>query len=166
MPPPVGAAAAFGISYRPETTDDGPFLAALYASTRADELAAFGWPPEMQSAFLGQQHQAQHRHYRAAYADAEWLIVLQGGVAVGRLYLEPREAALHLIDISLVPERCGTGLGSAILADLIEHARALGKAVSLQVEKTNRARRLYERLRFRTTADNGLYDWMERPLDA
>lgn len=166
MPPPIGAAAAFGISYRAETGDDGPFLAALYASTRAEELAAFGWPPEMQSAFLGQQHEAQHRHYRAAYAVGEWLIVLQDGVAVGRLYLEPREGTLHLIDISLVPERRGTGLGGAILADLIAGARTMGKAVSLQVEKSNRARRLYERLGFRTTADNGLYDWMERPLDA
>lgn len=163
MPPPVGAAAAFGIAYRAETDADRPFLAALYASTRADELAAFGWPPEMQSAFLAQQHDAQHRHYRAAYADAEWLIVLQEGAAIGRLYLEPRDATLHLIDISLLPERRGIGLGGAILADLIKHGRAMGKAVSLQVEKTNPARRLYERLGFRTTADSGLYDWMERP---
>lgn len=165
MPPPIGAAAAFGISYRAEAGDDEPFLAALYASTRGEELAAFGWPPEMQSAFLGQQHEAQHRHYRVAYADAEWLIVMQDDVAVGRLYLEPREAVLHLIDISLIPDRRGTGIGGAILADLIAHARTLGKAVSLQVEKTNRARRLYERLGFRPTADNGPYDWMERPAD-
>jgi len=165
MPPPIGAAAAFGISYRAETEEDRPFLAALYASTRAEELAAFGWPPDMQCAFLAQQHEAQHRHYRGAYAAAEWLILLQEGGAVGRLYLEPREAALHLIDISLVPDRRGTGIGGAILADLIEQGRTLGKAISLQVEKTNRARRLYERLGFRTTADNGLYDWMERPAE-
>jgi ribosomal protein S18 acetylase RimI-like enzyme len=148
-----------------ETDEDRPFLASLYASTRAEELAAFGWPPGMQSAFLGQQHEAQHRHYRAVYADAERLIILRDAVAVGRLYLEPRDSTLHLIDISLVPERRGAGLGGAILADLVAQARTLGKAVSLQVEKTNPARRLYERLGFRTTADNGLYDWMERPAD-
>jgi GNAT superfamily N-acetyltransferase len=119
----------------------------------------------MQSAFLAQQHQAQHRHYRAAYADAEWLIVLRNGAAVGRLYVERRERTLHLIDISLVPEQRGAGLGSAILADLIDQGRALGTPVSLQVEKTNPAGRLYNRLGFRTTADNGLHDWMERPLD-
>ena len=45
MPPPVEAAAAFGIAYREMTDDDLPFVAALYATTRAartrgDRLAA------------------------------------------------------------------------------------------------------------------------------
>ena len=62
-----------------------------------------------------------------------------------------------------MPERRGAGLGAALLADLIAQAEALGKAASLQVEKINPARRLYERLGFRTTADNGPYDAMERP---
>jgi len=145
------------------TDEDLPFVAALYASTRADEIAAFGWPPELARAFLDQQQRAQEHHYRAAYPAADWLIVEQEGRPIGRLYVEERAQSLHLIDISLVPERRGSGAGSALLADLIAHADALGKAASLQVEKVNPARRLYHRLGFRTTADNGPYDAMERP---
>ena len=39
MPPPLRAAAPFGIAYRPMTDDDLPFVDALFASTRAEEVA-------------------------------------------------------------------------------------------------------------------------------
>lgn len=162
MPPPVRAAAGFGIAYRPETEDDLPFIAALYASTREDELAPLGWPDRTRAAFLDQQHRAQHRHYRNVYPRAEWLIIEDGGVPVGRLYIEARGDSLHLIDIALVPERRGAGLGGAILTDLIDHAEALRKPVSLQVEAFNPARRLYDRLGFRAVGEHGPYLLMER----
>ena len=43
------------------------FAAALYASTRAEELALTGWPEERRGTFLDQQHRAQHHHYRTYY---------------------------------------------------------------------------------------------------
>jgi ribosomal protein S18 acetylase RimI-like enzyme len=135
---------------------DLPFVAALYASTRAEEVAATGWPPAMQQAFLAQQHEAQHRHYRQVHPDADWLIVEQAGEPIGRLYLDEREDGLRLIDISLLPARRGTGLGTALIADLMDHCRGRGKAVSLHVAKNNpAARRLYWRLGFRRIADQG-----------
>ena len=161
---PLRAAAGLGLAVRPMTDSDRPFVAALYASTRTAEIAGFGWPPELTRAFFDQQHRAQEHHYRAVYPGADWLIVEQEGQPIGRLYVEERVQSLHLIDISLVPERRGSGAGSALLADLIAQADSLGKATSLQVEKVNPARRLYERLGFRATADNGLYDAMERPF--
>jgi ribosomal protein S18 acetylase RimI-like enzyme len=145
MPPPVAAAAAFDITYRPETDADLPFVAALYASTRADELAATGWPDEMRAAFLEQQHRAQHAHYRAVHPDGEWLLVERGGAPVGRLYLAAQDDMLLIVDISLLPAMRGTGLGTAILTDVLA---AEARPVQLHVERTNRARRLYERLGF------------------
>ena len=160
MPPPVEAAASFGIAYRAMTEADLPFVARLYASTRADELAATGWPEEMRAQFLDQQHRAQHQHYRSAWPEGEWLIVEQEGAPVGRLYLGEEDASLRLIDISLIPESRGAGLGAAILADLKRDAAARGKSVVLHVEKGNRARRLYERLGFATVEDKGAYERM------
>lgn len=145
MPPPLAAAAAFGISYRPETDDDLPFVAALYASTRADELAATGWPEEMRAAFLAQQHQAQHAHYRAVHPDGEWLLIEQGGAPIGRLYLAGQDEMLLLVDIALLPETRGAGLGTAILTDLLASEI---RPIQLHVELTNPARRLYYRLGF------------------
>jgi len=166
MGPPLRAAAAFGIRYRPEREDDLPFLAALYASARGREFAGLGWPPEMLSAFLGQQFDAQHRFYRARFPAAEWLIVEAEDAAIGRLAVERRESSLHLIDIALTPERRGGGLGGAILADLIDEAEALELPLSLQVDHANPARRLYERLGFRTLEARPPYEWMERPRAA
>jgi ribosomal protein S18 acetylase RimI-like enzyme len=161
VPPPLQAAAAHGIAYRPMTDEDLPFVARLYASTRAREVAATGWPAEMQAAFLDQQHRAQHMSYRGAYPDAEWLIVEQGGDAIGRVYLAETADELLLIDISFLPDRTGQGLGGAILADLLAFAGAKDKRVGLHVEKFNPAKRLYERLGFTFAEDNGLYERME-----
>jgi GNAT superfamily N-acetyltransferase len=161
MPPPIEAAAAFGIGYRPMTDADLPFVAALYASTRAEEVAATGWPPETQRAFLDQQHQAQHFHYRNVYPGAEWLIIERASAPIGRLYLDETDAGLLLMDISLLPERRGAGLGGAILADVLALAGAKGKPVSLHVEIRNPARRLYQRFGFTIVESQGVYDLME-----
>ena len=158
MPPPLCAAGELGVSYRPMTADDLPFVAALYASTRREEVARTGWPGEMQEAFLRQQHEAQHSHYSIHFADAEWLIVEREGAAIGRLYLREDPGRLHIIDISLIPQCRGRGIGGAILRDILALARASGRGVSIQVEKFNPARRLYDRLGFRAVEDLGIYD--------
>lgn len=160
MPPPVAAAAAFGINYRAETADDLPFVAALYATTRADELAATGWPEAMKAAFLDQQHRAQHAHYRAAHPDGEWLLIEQDGAPVGRLYLAEEEAMLLIVDISLLPAARGAGLGTAILTDLLA---AETRPAQLHVELTNPARRLYERLGFELAETQAFRVRMVRP---
>jgi ribosomal protein S18 acetylase RimI-like enzyme len=155
MPPPlVREAAAFGISYRPMTDGDLPFVAALYAGTRAEEVAATGWPVPMQAAFLEQQHRAQHAHYRSSWPDGEWLLIERAGEPIGRLYLAGQDDMLLLVDISLLPGERGAGLGGAILADLLAGER---RPVQLHVERTNRARRLYERLGFEVVEEQAIY---------
>lgn len=161
MPPPLRAAARLGVSYRPMTDEDMPFLAALYYSTRAEEVAQTGWPAEMQQQFLAQQFDAQHRHYQRHYADAEWLVIERGGEAVGRLYIEEWQSQIRIIDIALVPAARGLGIGAAIFEDTFDDARAKGKKVSIHVEKNNPARRLYFRLGFEMIADEGVYDLLE-----
>lgn len=161
MPPPLDRAGPLGISYRTMTDADLPFTAALYTSTRAEEMAANGWPPELQATFLKQQHEAQHRHYSCHFADAEWLIIERSGEAIGRLYLDETPASFHIVDISLLPHCRGAGIGSTILADLLDHARTNGKTVGINVAKDNPARRLYDRMGFRFMADQGVYDLME-----
>ena len=163
MPPPLRAAAGFGVSYRPMADDDLPFVGELYASTRREEVAATGWPAEIQEAFLRQQHEAQHSHYAQHFAEAEWLIVERAGEAIGRLYLHEHPEQFHIVDISLVPAARGHGIGGAILRDVLDEAHALGKAVTIHVEKVNPARRLYERLGFVMVEDLGIYDLMRAP---
>lgn len=157
-------AAALGLECRAMTDVDLPFVAELYASVRAAELALTGWPAEMRGAFLEQQHRAQHQHYRAHYPDADWLIIERQGKRIGRLYVDEAPGDLHLIDISLLDCSRGRGVGTAIIADLIAHADAGGKSLSLFVEPNNPARRLYLRLGFESEGIAGAYESMRRPV--
>jgi RimJ/RimL family protein N-acetyltransferase len=161
VPPQLRDAAAFAITYRPMTDGDLPFVEALFASTRAEEVARTGWPAEMQAAFLRQQHHAQHRHYQASYSDAEWLIIEREGVPIGRLYLarQNKGRTLLLVDISLVPAARGAGLGTAIINDLLAGET---RTVELHVERFNPAFRLYERLGFETIEEEAVYFRMLR----
>jgi ribosomal protein S18 acetylase RimI-like enzyme len=163
MPPPLVAAAAHGLSYRPTTQADLPFLFEVYASTRAEELAETGWPVEMRLAFLRQQFDAQHHHYTTYYPDAEWLVIEREGERLGRLYLEEWSNQLRIIDIALLSIARGKGCGAAVLTDIIAMASARGKKVSIHVEKYNPAMSLYRRLGFVTAEDKGVYDLMEHP---
>ena len=148
-----------GLDFRLETDLDKPFLAALYASTRADEFAVLDWTDE-KSAFLNMQFDAQHSHYRNHYPDAEWLIVVADREPVGRLYLERWRSEIRIIDIALLPHWRRRGLGRAILKDLLNVARAESRAVGIHVETVNPAQRLYRRLGFQSVEDKGVYQLM------
>lgn len=161
MPPPLRAAGALGISYRPIAEADLPFLAAVYGSTRTEELEPTGWSEEMKNDFLAHQFNAQHAHYQRHYPDAEWLVIERGGESAGRLYLEEWPSQIRLIDIALLPGFRGSGTGSAILSDLLLWAKEKGKPVTIHVEKNNPARSLYDRLGFRFRDEAGVYDLLE-----
>jgi GNAT superfamily N-acetyltransferase len=159
-----------GLALRPAGEADRSILLAVYAGTREDELALTDWPAEQKLFFVTQQFEAQDQHYRLHYPGAEFLVIerrtAEGLLPVGRLYLHHRPSEIRLMDISLLPAARGSGLGSVLLAHLLDTARRAGKRLSIHVEKMNRARRLYERLGFVVVADVGVYDLMEwRPPD-
>lgn len=141
--------------------EDVPFVAQVYASTRLEELAVTGWPIDRRMAFLQQQHEAQHRHYRATYSGAQWLIIELADAAVGRLYRVEWPEEIRVIDISLLPEARRGGIGTQIMAAVQAEARRLGKKVSIHVEKNNPAHSLYRRLGFTIVQDKGVYDLLE-----
>ncbi len=145
------------ISFRPIRGDDREFLYRIYASTRADELAMVDWPEEQKAGFLRQQFEAQHHHYQEYYKDAEFLLVEKDGVPVGRFYVARWEKEIRLVDIALLPEHRGAGLGGALVASLLAEGAAAGKPVSIHVEVFNPALRLYRRLGFEPAGERGPY---------
>lgn len=146
--------------------EEEPFVAAVYFSTRTEELAPTGWPDEFKRAFLTHQHRAQHHHYRTYYEGADWLIVERDGVPAGRLYVHETASEIRLIDIALLPEHRGQGLGRAMILDLVDHAASAAKPVTLHVEHENPVRRLYLRLGFVPGEDVGAYQAMALPPPA
>jgi ribosomal protein S18 acetylase RimI-like enzyme len=168
-PVPFGwaRAAGLGLTFRRLTEADLPFLARVYASTRAEELAAVTSMTDAEkAAFLDAQFELQHAHYRKHYPQADWLVTARDGEDVGRLYIERWPSQHRIIDIAFLPEHRGQGFGEALLRDLMDEAGATGKAVSIHVEKDNPAMRLYRRLGFVTEEDKGVYDlmrWTSQP---
>ena len=151
-----------GLILRPETEADLEFLYRLYASTRADEMAVLDWTPEEKEAFLRGQFSAQRGHYREHYRDARFDVIERQGEAIGRLYVLRRPDDIIVVDIALMPEHRGQGLGGGLMRALLDEAAAAGKSVSIRVQLYNPALRLYERLGFQTKGeDDGLYRPME-----
>jgi len=149
------------IRLRPEVPEDAAFLFRLYASTRADEMKLVPWDDSQKEAFLRMQFQAQATHYHRYYPDASYDVILREGQAIGRLYVNPSEDAILLIDIALLPEHRGAGIGAQLLNGILSQAAAQGKRVQIHVERENPAMRLYTRLGFQKLEDQGIYFFME-----
>lgn len=148
---------------RPVAPGDEPFLFAVYASTRTEELAPVPWSEEEKQAFLRQQFAAQHRYYTEQFPGCSFDVILRAGQPAGRLYVDRREREISIIDIALLPEHRRAGIGSALLQTILEEADRDRKPVVIHVEHFNPALRLYERLGFRKVDDSGVYFLMERP---
>jgi ribosomal protein S18 acetylase RimI-like enzyme len=145
------------ISLRPIKPEDDSFLTGVYASTRMEELAVTGWSDEEKTLFCRRQFDAQTAHYRENYPGALLQVIEREGVSIGRLYVAHWEREIRIMDIALLPEHRGSGIGTELLRELQEEARAAGKSLTIHVERFNPALRLYERLGFRQIEDKGVY---------
>ena len=147
---------------RPVTEHDGEFLFAVYASTRVEELAQVGWTDAQKEDFLRQQFDAQRRCYEGDYPGAEFKVILADGQPAGRLYVHRREREIRIMDLALLPEFRGRGIGTGLLSEIFAEGDRTGRRVSIHVEVFNPALRLYERLGFRQVATHGVYLLLER----
>jgi ribosomal protein S18 acetylase RimI-like enzyme len=144
------------VTLRPVREADLPFLRALYASTREQELSVVPWTAEQKAAFIDMQFEAQDRYYRTHYANGRLDVIEMDGTPVGRLYVDNGATDVRVIDITVSPEHRGRGLGGALMRDILARARTEGRAVSVHVEDGNPARRLYERLGFVEVEQRGI----------
>ncbi|WP_233595567.1 MULTISPECIES: GNAT family N-acetyltransferase [Corallococcus] len=155
---------------RPVTPVDDGFLFTLYASTRARELASWGWGAAQQEVFLRTQYQAQSRHYAAIYSPEGHALIEVDGVPVGRQWLVRTEAETLLVDLALLPSHQGQGLGTRLLCAIQEEAARARVAVRLNVTRDNPALRLYTRHGFTPVPGNSpaspyLELWWKAPDD-
>ncbi len=150
-----------GLVLRATTARDRDLLLEVYASTREDELALVGWPPAQKRAFVEAQFAAQDSYYREYYPGASFDLVLVAGRPAGRLYVDRWAEEIRIVDVALLPEHRERGIGSRLLASLMEEGAACGKGLTIHVETFSRARSLYERLGFVPVEDRGIYVLMK-----
>src|SRR5262245_55763809 len=125
------------ITFRAQTDDDVGFLRHLYGTTRDAELQIVPWSDDQKTAFLDMQFNAQTRHYEQFYPDCQFLVIEREGEPIGRLYVDHSEREIRLIDIALLPEHRGQGIGGMLLAELLAEAAATDRRVRIYVEHLN-----------------------------
>ena len=144
---------------RAAVAEDDEFEQFLYASTR-DDLRPLG--PEVFEGLVGMQFRAQSMSIKLDHPRADRKIVTGDGAPAGRLIVDGSGNHIEVIDIALLPEFRGHGIGTHVLRGILAEAERLGRAVRLHVEKQNRAVHLYERLGFTTRGGVGMYFAMTR----
>ncbi|MDR3409574.1 MAG: GNAT family N-acetyltransferase [Formivibrio sp.] len=159
LPPAV----ASQIALRPIVDSDMAFLFQLYASTRAEEKALCEWNEKPWSEFLQMQFSLQQAQYSKNHPQANFYLITKSDVSIGRMYVEREIGAIHLIDISLLPEYRLHGIGSVMIKRLIEEAGAEHMPVTLRVQKNNLALDFYQRLGFQIAGDEGVF-WFMRHM--
>jgi ribosomal protein S18 acetylase RimI-like enzyme len=112
--------------------------------------------------FVQQQFEAQHRYWQENYTETCWDLILSENTPIGRLYVARWPSEIRIVDVALMPEHRGAGIGTRLIRELFAEADASGRKVSIHVEIYNPARRLYERLGFVRAGEHGVYLRMER----
>ena len=122
--------------------DDSGILREIFRATRAGAIAGLPEP------ILDMQHRAREAAYKAAFPGATDSLVLHDGDVVGRILVSRSESEHRVVDIAIVPEHQGRGLGTSLLRSLAEEAWMANKPLRLTVAGDNPALGLYRRLGF------------------
>lgn len=155
------------VALRDVVPADREFLLRVYASTRAEELARVSWSDAQKEAFVAMQFEAQDLHYRREFARATFSVVVRGEQAIGRMYVAREHDALTLIELTLLPEFRGAGIGTELLGRLLDEARTARLPLRLHVDAGSPALRWYECFGFATVDRQGYHVAMEwRPPTA
>ena len=138
-----GETSPTGVGFRPAAPDDFDYCAKLYfaamdATIRELELDV-------------DRHIAS---FRNQWSAAEVRIITRDGADTGWLQAAAGTDALFLKQLFVDAPLRGRGIGTAVMHRLIDEAAQAGRAVRLEVVKTNPARRLYERLGFALTGED------------
>jgi GNAT superfamily N-acetyltransferase len=144
------------VSLRPVSPEDENFLSELYATTRSEEMKLVPWSEAQKAAFLKSQFQAQLGHYRDHFPDAQHQIITLDCRPVGRLQLHRRAHEIRILEIALLPQYRGTGIGTPLIKQVMEEGARERKPVTIYVDSRSPARDLFQRLEFSTVEDNGI----------
>lgn len=158
---PERAVSRDGVTLRAFHEGDLEFLYRVYAASREHEMALLvDWTAAMKEAFLRDQFRLQHHHYQTHYPDASYDVIEKQEEPIGRFYVARMANEVRVMDIALLPDHRGRGIGSALMRELLDEAGRARKFVSLHVENENPAKRLYERLGFIEAGEVGCYELM------
>lgn len=150
------------VTYRQPTSEDEAAMLMIYADSRPEDFAMFGWDAAAINSFLRMQLQARDRAYPLQFPKLEDRLIVADGKVAGRLLVDRSGDAIHLVDIAILKRARGRGIGKQAVEQLKLEAAASGKPMRLRVEIENAvAMNLYRKLGFRETRTIGHLTEME-----
>ena len=132
------------LSTRPATPADLPFLIRLRKLTMHEHQAR-----------AGERTDDDWHHQRVMVHFDSANIVCLDAAPIGLFKHYRTQEEWVLLQIQVLPEYQGKGIGEQLIRGLLDEARRAGVPVTLSVLRGNPARRLYERLGFEETAQKG-----------
>lgn len=146
------------VIFQRASASDEPALFDVFCRVRTRDLEADSWDEQVRAATLRLQFDAQRRGYLQEWPAAETRLVLAGGTIAGWVVVDLSGPTLHLLDIAVVPELRGQGIGARIMRALQDEASRAGRPLILTVVRTNLAAvRLYSRLAFQVVQSDEMH---------
>lgn len=147
----------------PATPSDAAFEQTLYRSTRADLLELDAAPAVIEQ-LLAMQWQIHRAGMASAFPNIQSWIIQRKTQPIGHFVVATQESGWHLLELILLPQERGQGLGRQVMRQLQHCAAAAGLALTLRVAKNNTAaRQLYISLGFVSREENPALDFMSWP---
>jgi ribosomal protein S18 acetylase RimI-like enzyme len=110
------------------------------------------------------QHRAREAAYSASYPGAENCVVVTAGRNAGRVLVWWSDEECRIVDLAILPDERGRGLGELVVRSLADEAKRAGKPLRASVPSDNPgALRLYQRIGFNVVSRDGANFALELP---
>jgi GNAT superfamily N-acetyltransferase len=116
-----------------DNEDDAAFLFALFAATRAREMAAMPIDAKAKDFLMRAQYRSMTETYRREYPNARSEIIECEGRELGRLVTDVGDACVTYVDIAVLPEAQGRGLARRVMLKALDEPRRLGLPARVSV---------------------------------
>lgn len=143
-------------SLRPAEAADDAFLFRLFGETQ-DQLALLRHNQTLWETLVDIQYRGRRMSYGESYPFAEDTILCRGGEPVGRLLINRESDCLRIVDIAVLTQWRGQGIGTWALRHCQQQAAETGVRIELTVNPMNPARLLYVRSGFRATDEDTMH---------
>ena len=146
-------AVAWRLSTRAPVNADAPMLRQLCLDTFTGGDTASLAPHEQTLILMSaQQYEAD---LVRRFPQLVRLVICASGEPVGRLLLDSQDSRVRVVDIALLPQMRGQGIGTHFISELVTEAAGAGISLHVEVPKDSRALAFFERLGFTRTSDLG-----------
>jgi ribosomal protein S18 acetylase RimI-like enzyme len=103
------------VTLRAERPEDDGFLFRLFKLNNIGILHQAGLPQATIDQLIVMQHRSQKAAYRGMFASALFWIVVREGEPIGRYIEHVEDSAIYIVDVALLPDHQGQGIGPALV---------------------------------------------------